>query len=216
MKFIDKLAAKEKFRKNFIEPDVVFVEQTNTFKLPIFSFNISDEIDIEKQIYNVKEYRSLNPEGHTTNIYAKNGWRSSYDIEKHTDVFKPVIDVILNKVKVIDKFINEGVYYDSVIMSLWAIIYKKGDYARWHHHFPKLLEGSISYASTLYLNDSQSALLFKQKKNELYKIYPKTGTLLIFSPLLFHSVEKLKDDHERIVLASNIGRLGKKDTNVSR
>lgn len=214
MKFIDKLAAKEKFRKNFIEPDVVILEQTNTFKLPIFSFNVKDEIDILEQIHHIKEYRTLNPEGHTTNVYAKNGWRSNYGIEKETDVFQPVINVILDKVKVIDKFINDGIYYQSEIMNLWAIIYKKGDYARWHHHFPKLLEGSISYASTLYLNDSKTALLFRQKKNEHYKIYPKAGTLLIFSPLLSHSVEKLEDDEERIVIAGNIGRLGKKDMHV--
>lgn len=208
MSIREKLSQHKTYLHENVNPEPVFIKQVCSLTLPIYRFNIKNDLDLDKTIQSVRRFREQYPDNHTTNVHAQTGWRSMDGIEKLTNDFDSITDIMQQKVRLIEKTINNGTYFDTSILEAWTIIYKQNDFTNWHHHYPQLPRGGISWTCTLYLTDSTCPIVFKQDKLENLEIIPTAGTLCIFSPLAMHMVPKLQDDGERIVVAANIGRRG--------
>ena len=85
------------------------------------------------------------------------------------------------------------------IDELWGILYKDGDFARSHCHYPYLWSG-VFYIRT---DKAGGNIVFPNIPKE---ITPKQGLVLIFPGSTHHYVNRMIGDGERIVLAFNAGR----------
>ena len=143
--------------------------------------NIIDEIKKsgDKQDYktNVKAYMT------DWNMADKPGFQ---ELNKH------IIDTC--------HYLNSLYYRKTVglqVSNLWGMMYKKGDYAIVHDHWPALWSG------VYYLRAPKGSgdLVFPQLKQ---RIQPKDNLLVIFKGDVRHGVEESKTDEERICVSFNV------------
>lgn len=143
--------------------------------------NIIDEIKKsgDKQDYktNVKAYMT------DWNMADKPGFQ---ELNKH------IIDTC--------HYLNSLYYRKTVglqVSNLWGMMYKKGDYAIVHDHWPALWSG------VYYLRAPKGSgdLVFPQLKQ---RIQPKDNLLVIFRGDVRHGVEESKTDEERICVSFNV------------
>ena len=97
-------------------------------------------------------------------------------------------------------YLNSLYYRKTVglqVANLWGMIYKKGDYAMVHDHWPALWSG------VYYLRAPKGSgdLVFPQLKQ---RIQPKDNLLVIFKGDVRHGVEESTTDEERICVSFNI------------
>ena len=94
-----------------------------------------------------------------------------------------------------EKYYNRGI--NLVVDNLWGMMYKKGDYAMVHDHWPALWSG------VYYLRAPKGSgdLVFPQLKQ---RIQPKNNLLVIFKGDVRHGVEESKTDEERICVSFNV------------
>ena len=94
--------------------------------------------------------------------------------------------------------VNQDIKYQIICYNFWGNIYRKGDYARSHHHLPAAFYSfayflkSEWYHPPLILNDSGK------------RIRPKEGRYIIFPAYLIHSVPKHRFNKTRITISGNI------------
>ena len=80
----------------------------------------------------------------------------------------------------------------------WGAIYSKGNYTKTHEHWPQIwswvynVECCINCAPLIFNDSSHSTLT-------------KSGSMILFPGWIRHSVPEHQCDHDRIILAGNLG-----------
>jgi hypothetical protein len=166
-------------------------------KMPLFVFDLSDRTDVlastEKAI--MEEFKK-NPVPRKSNISAF--FISSYRSHKENEFFSPLIELTLQCISEIVKghyeYNKEANY---VCSNCWGAIYKPGDSARAHHHFP------FDFSAVCYLkvDEGSSPIVFGGG----CEFRPKVGSLIVFSGTYEHQVPAT--DSERVVAAMNFERV---------
>ena len=80
----------------------------------------------------------------------------------------------------------------------WGAIYSKGDYTKTHEHWPMIW----SWVYNVECCEHCSPLSFDDSS---HSIQPKSGNMILFPGWIRHSVPKHTCDHDRIILAGNLG-----------
>ena len=90
----------------------------------------------------------------------------------------------------------------------WGAIYTKGDYTKTHEHWPMIW----SWVYNVECCEHCSPLVFDDSSGERkglpygqHSIQPKSGNMILFPGWIRHSVPKQECDHDRIVIAGNLG-----------
>ena len=112
------------------------------------------------------------------------------------DRFKKIIcNLIHNNCRWVNELFREIDNYKT--LSMWGMIYNKGDYAITHEHIPS----HISYVFYLKVDENSSPLVFDEFN---YQITPNEGQLLVFPGHMKHCVPVQKNYGERIAISGNI------------
>ena len=80
----------------------------------------------------------------------------------------------------------------------WGAIYSKGNYTKTHEHWPQIW----SWVYNVECCDNCAPLMFNDSS---HSIHPKSGNMVLFPGWIRHSVPEHQCDHERIILAGNLG-----------
>jgi hypothetical protein len=80
----------------------------------------------------------------------------------------------------------------------WGAIYSKGNYTKTHEHWPMIW----SWVYNVECCKRCSPLTFDDSS---HSIQPKSGNMILFPSWIRHSVPKQECDHDRIVIAGNLG-----------
>ena len=83
----------------------------------------------------------------------------------------------------------------------WGAIYSKGNYSDIHEHWPQIW----SWVYNVECCEDCSPLIFDDTYKHKYSIYPKSGNMILFPGWIRHSVPEHQCDHDRIILAGNLG-----------
>jgi hypothetical protein len=181
---------------DIVSCEPILVKQQIDMMFPIYTFDLSEKINISEVIDKIKQLKLNYPVSTMTNVICKNGWRSPYlhyNIHPELRLFDQVKHEIEKSVKLINSF-------DSSLTTLWAMIYHSNDYAEWHNHGS--IWDNLSYNAVLYLTESKTPLVIKNGLSNV-EIFPQAGMLVIMHPLTLHMVPTIQDE-ERIVLAANL------------
>ena len=172
--------------------DSGIIRHTNQTPIPVYQIPL--DIDNNKLIEDIKEHRKNFPEGEVSNVKA---WRSSYRTHHETDKFNPYISKILQAVDNCRQYDTE--FHSRLplatykVHDFWALMYEQGDYTVKHTHFP-CTWASCYYA---YADEDSAPIRFS-----MLRIKPKSGMLLLWPALLFHSVPETKG--KRIAISANL------------
>ena len=90
---------------------------------------------------------------------------------------------------------------DYRIQDCWGAIYKKGDWTKKHDHWPCVW----SFVYYVECCSKCSPLVFHDAPEGTHWIRPEIGKLVLFPAWLLHSVPEQICDHDRIMVAGNIG-----------
>jgi len=138
-----------------------------------------------------------------TNVFAN---RTGWHLEEKSD-FKKITNILESILKqMVGEFYNhqQDRFGENTpnpkIDEMWGIVYKDGDFARKHCHYPCLWSG-VFYIKT---DKAGGNIVFPNIQKE---ITPKEGLVLIFPGSTHHYVERMIGDGERIVLAFNAGKV---------
>ena len=82
----------------------------------------------------------------------------------------------------------------------WGAIYSKGNYTKRHEHWPQIW----SWVYNVECCEDCSPLVFADAYNRK-SIHPKSGNMILFPGWIRHSVPEHQCDHDRIILAGNLG-----------
>jgi len=82
----------------------------------------------------------------------------------------------------------------------WGAIYSTGDYTKIHEHWPQIW----SWVYNVTCCNKCAPLKFIDSLYE-HTIYPKSGNMVLFPGWIRHSVPEHQCDHDRIILAGNLG-----------
>lgn len=166
--------------------------QTVDKKIPIFTTNISNYDNILKlAAEGVLEEQKKNPVPMDSNVKAF--YVSDYSSHILNKKFNPLIDLVLSFCKEISKKYYK-VNSEFKCCNCWGMLYKEGDYAIPHHHYPSTL-AAIVYID---LEENGTPIIFEEK----FTIQPENGLMVVFPAILTHEVPKSKG--KRIVVAMNI------------
>lgn len=113
---------------------------------------------------------------------------------------KPGFDILEKHIKEISVFLSKKYYNREIkpfLSNLWGMIYKKGEYAIVHDHWPALWSGVYYIKAPKNSGD----LTFPQLKQ---RITPKDGMMVIFDGATRHGVEENLSDEERIAVSFNV------------
>ena len=80
----------------------------------------------------------------------------------------------------------------------WGAIYTKGNYTKSHEHWPQIW----SWVYNIECCENCAPLIFEDAS---YQIAPIKGNMVLFPGWIRHKVSKQQCDHERIILAGNLG-----------
>ena len=179
---------------NFPEPLVLV--QNVELCLPIYQFDLSNDINTENTISKIRALKETYPSTTITNVVTNNGWRSPY-LPPHD----PAIKAFTDEITCIQTKLKQVNSFDTSVVNLWAVIYGKEDFSKTHNHFS--LWDNLAYNAILYLSDSNTPLVF-ETTNSKVEIFPKKGMLVVMHPLTRHFVPPVNDDSERIILVCNL------------
>ena len=80
----------------------------------------------------------------------------------------------------------------------WGAIYTKGNYTKTHEHWPQIW----SWVYNVECCENCAPLMFNDSS---HSVSPKSGNLVLFPGWIRHSVPEQQCDHERVILAGNLG-----------
>ena len=163
-------------------------------RIELISYPYHDQL--KKEIYEcLLQYKDK--QNHETNVKATmTEWNLiSPEIQK-------LKDFIIKSLKNIPLNYRWGPSGDFEFKTLWANIYRYGEYTCSHGHIPEDL--TMVYFLTAATGDAP--LLLDDSKTP---IYPKEGLMAIFPTYVYHSVPKHMSHHERITLSGDINRIRK-------
>ena len=110
--------------------------------------------------------------------------------------FDKLEKIIMDMVNYLSK-----IYYNRPINprveNLWGMIYKKGDYAMVHDHWPSLWSG-VYY---IEVPNNSGDLFFPQLKQTMA---PKKNQMIVFEGKTRHGVRESLSDKERIAVSFNV------------
>ena len=85
----------------------------------------------------------------------------------------------------------------------WGAIYSKGNYTKTHEHWPQIW----SWVYNVECCEKCSPLVFNDAPQGAHYVYPKGGNMILFPGWIRHSVPEHQCDHDRIILAGNLGMI---------
>ena len=171
-----------------------FYELKQTYIDKIYQIDLSAEIDATTIVNSVYKFKEQYPMSNTSNILS---WHSDYNTHEKTRDFDTLINVIENKLTLIEKtrpgFVNK-------FLDCWVAIYNKTESAQWHNHCQDF-DNTFGWAVVYYAKAEKNAapILFKN-----LEIVPKTNMLLVFPSRAYHMVRPSVSNLERIVFAGNL------------
>ena len=123
------------------------------------------------------------------------------NVKAHFTGFDSLIqnNYFLNFLKQIQDNIKIVLPDDFIIQNAWGNLCKIGEEITEHNH-----SGITGFCGILYLTEGGPGTYFKDYD---LTIKEEVGKYILFDPLLKHSVEKIKDNIERITIAFNISRI---------
>ena len=168
------------YQHNFktIKPDSIF---TSTIVDPQMSE------DIEKEIRDMGDKQD-----HKTNVKAQMTEWNMQDrpgFIKFKEYIYPMIEFISKK------YYNREI--NPRISDMWGMIYKKGDHAVVHDHWPALWSGVYYIKSP----ENSGDLFFPQLKQAFQ---PKENMLVLFNGSTRHGVKENLSDSERVAISFNV------------
>ena len=83
----------------------------------------------------------------------------------------------------------------------WGAIYSKGNYTKIHEHWPQIW----SWVYNVECCEKCTPLAFNDAPQGAHYVYPKSGNMILFPGWIRHSVPEHQCDHDRIILAGNLG-----------
>ena len=125
-----------------------------------------------------------------TNVQAS---MSSWFMHEHNSEFMKLCDYAVHLGTENSPSKVELMPYDC-----WVASYTKGDWTKPHDHWPAIW----SWVYNVDCCNSCAPLVFPDAKQE---VIPKKNTMIMFPGWAKHSVPKHQCDHERIVIAGNLG-----------
>jgi len=177
------------------------IHPVNLFPATVFHTQIDEQL-CDKLIEKVMIDKDTWVKG-LKNVHAKTtGWDC---LDKYEEVYE--INLLMNKTLLPKIAENQNWKYNNwKTVHAWINFYEKGDFTRLHNH-----TGS-DFCAILILKPGEGNLAFHNHRNILglsrsfeqltdEKINEKKGTLIFFSPDLFHSVSDCQSD--RISVAFN-------------
>ena len=169
-----------------------YMINTISYDVPIFSYSFPQVITKKT----CKEYRKSFPQSNTSNVQA---WHSGYHTHETTDVFDPLIKIVINTCNDIGRYhFNAPISkpYHYIVNNLWLAMYGHNNYTKLHAHFPS------TFAACYYVDvkDDCSPIIFG--KNDDVSIQPENGMLLIWLGMIPHKVMPTKT--ERTCICMNI------------
>lgn len=168
------------YQHNFttIKPDSIF---TSTIIDPKMVENIQNQIE-----------EMGDKQDHKTNVKAQ---MTEWDMQD-----KPGFSELKNYILDVVEFISKK-YYNrpckARISDMWGMIYKKGDHAVVHDHWPALWSG-VFY---MKVPEKSGELFFPQLKQT---IMPNDNQLIIFNGSTRHGVKESFSDEKRICVSFNV------------
>ena len=129
---------------------------------------------------------------HHTNLKAS---MSSYRVWEETSKFNSIFDNIMDTILSVYP-LNKQWKYE--LFEAWSTIYKKGNMAVNHNHYPR----QLSWIYYLQSTPNSSPLVFPDCNN--FQVYPTNSLLVIFPAYLNHYVPEQESDEDRICLVGNL------------
>lgn len=165
-----------------------FVSQT--IRLPIYVFDIGDQIDanIVKNICleSRKNYLTGRPD------LVSQGWQSKY--------FKRTEGNLNNLIETVEEKVNITAGNVYKVDSYWFVVYNKLGSQKWHDHG----ESDISAVYYPEVGLEPSPIIFKNEPNNDLEIPVSNNKLIIFPSKLQHSVPVNDNNDLRIAIAFNL------------
>ena len=128
---------------------------------------------------------------HTTNVQGSmTGWYMHESNRDFMEVCRMAMDIAYENSP------RQGVPF--MPYDCWGAIYTKGNYTKVHEHWPMVWSWVYSVESC----EKCSPLVFDDAPHSLQH---KSGHMVMFPGWVRHSVPKQECDHERIILAGNLG-----------
>ena len=160
---------------------------------PIVEVNYSTEAELYNEgiriILDEMYYAHFN----TTNVKAKmSQWYMHKDYKEFSWVCSKAEKLAIR---------NSPHQVDYEVSDCWGAVYKKGEYTKKHDHWPNVW----SFVYYVDCCEEGSPLLFYEAPQGTHYIYPKIGKMVLFPSVLVHSVPKQTCNHDRIMVAGNIG-----------
>lgn len=160
------------------------------FETFIFTGKIEDKQIINNLINFVKNNKNsdLNNKTHVKGIFT--GFKSLVENKDFINFLK----LIQNEIRII--------YQDNFIISdAWGNLCKIGEEVTEHNH-----KGIDAFCGILYLTEGGPGTYFRDYD---LIIKEEIGKYVLFHPMLNHSVEKIKNNIERVSIAFNMTRIKK-------
>ena len=143
----------------------------------------------------------------------RNGWQSDTFLWRE-EIFKPLLDQILDSTQVIAKNLSNKELPQMVVRAMWGNINPKGGFNFTHVHPSGWLSG-VYYVqlpennNEIVFQDPRSSRMmdFQRSsliKDEYFSHYPKVGELLLFPSWLPHFVTPNTSEQNRISISFNV------------
>jgi len=143
----------------------------------------------------------------------RNGWQSDTFLWKE-NIFKPLLDQILDSTQVIAKNLSNKELPQMVVRAMWGNINPKGGFNFTHVH----PSGWLSGVYYIQLPENNNEIVFQDPrssrmmdfqrssliKDEYFSHYPKVGELLLFPSWLPHFVTPNTSEQNRISISFNV------------
>jgi len=143
----------------------------------------------------------------------RNGWQSDTFLWRE-EIFKPLLDQILDSTQVIAKNLSNKELPQMVVRAMWGNINPKGGFNFTHVH----PSGWLSGVYYIQLPENNNEIVFQDPrssrmmdfqrssliKDEYFSHYPKVGELLLFPSWLPHFVTPNTSEQNRISISFNV------------
>ena len=155
---------------------------------PVIERDCSDK-ELQKRI--IDECHSIGDvQGNQTNVHAN---MTSWFMHETNDDFMSLCDIASD--------IADDNSPSKVLLmpyDCWGAVYHKNDFSKSHDHWPSIW----SWVYNVECCDDCAPLQFDDAN---ISVRPKNGNMVMFPGWVKHSVPKHQCDHERIIVAGNLG-----------
>jgi hypothetical protein len=177
------------------EPEVEYLNAT--MKTHVVSSILS--IDQKYKSYLVDEIIKISDRSTPTNLTGDSSTFHLWNQIKCGELIDSIEHIanIPNLLPWIGQDLRDSKQIPQVVNEAWSSIYRKGDFAKKHHHNHAIT------AFVYYLHSSEeedSPLVFEDGTH----VKPKEGRLIFFPGALIHEVPPMQSDNERVIIAGNL------------